>query len=60
MKIYIATKIALLALMVHILAGCGLQVGPVKLPDGFAFSVGVNNVDQVLDRKGLNVDKRAY
>lgn len=38
------------------LSACGLQVGPVKLPDGFAFSVGVNNVNQVLDKKGLYVE----
>lgn len=45
-----------LAAIIIVQSGCGLQVGPVKLPDGFAFSVGVNNVNQVLDKKGLYVD----
>ena len=39
------------------LSACGMDIGPVHLPDGFAFSVGVNNVNQVLDKKGLYVDK---
>ncbi len=38
------------------LSACGMDIGPVHLPDGFAFSVGVNNVNQVLDKKGLNVE----
>jgi len=46
------------------LSGCGMYIGPkdspyLKLPDGFAFNVGVNNIDHVIDRKGLNVEKKA-
>ena len=53
-------------LAAHVLTGCGLAVGGtkeapwLKLPDGVSFSMGVNNVDQVLDRKGLNTREKAY
>lgn len=45
-------------------AGCGLKVGPasdpwISVPDGLSFNVGVNNVDHVDDRKGLNINKGA-
>lgn len=51
-----ALKLALLFSLLA-LSSCGLKIGPVELPDGFAFSVGVNNVNQVLDKKGLSAEK---
>lgn len=58
-------KACFLALLIGALTGCGMTIGGtkeapwVKIPDGFAFSVGVNNIDHVVDRKGLNVERKA-
>lgn len=52
-------KVMMVIYFAIVLSGCGLKVGPVTLPEGFAFSVGVNNIDHVIDRKGLNVEKKA-
>jgi hypothetical protein len=55
-KAFKLRKLVLAMGLIACLSACGLQVGPVKFPDGFAFSVGVNNVNQVLDKKGLYVE----
>lgn len=58
LHIFIQAVLAGLGLgLIVSLSGCGMDIGPVHIPDGFAFSVGVNNVNQVLDKKGLYVDK---
>lgn len=43
-------------------SACGAYIGPkespyFKVPDGISFSMGVNNIDHVIDRKGLNVER---
>jgi hypothetical protein len=65
MKIYIATKIAMVLLAAHVLMGCmqitGLQEFDAwgfkgKANTGFEVSAGVQQYDHVLDRKGINIE----
>lgn len=48
-------KKIIMVILLALFSGCGLQVGPVKIPDGFQVQFGINNINHVDDRKGLNV-----
>jgi len=55
-------KKVVLIVILCVVSGCGMKIGPEKdpwltFPEGFQFQVDVNNVDHVLDRKGLNIEK---
>ena len=49
-------KIIVLGIAMSV-SGCGLEIpGVLKLPQGLDFKAGINAVDHVDDRRGVNVD----